>query len=330
MTIHTLGDSTLDNLFWMIQAKGDLQLAKKCTVEGYLHDVVSHAYDGFTTHSVLQGGRIGAVLCPSLAKKLYLQEKATHGLFVRPLETLHKAIASNSNTHHYVVISIGGNDFREKLGNPIHLLREIPHIQKRYLQILRKVKAPNVYPILMLQYRTDINHDPYHIYTIFKIIGLFAMTIHLLSLSLLTAPLWALAGKISAFAATLLFLAGATGLYFSHKTIPLSVTKQILLGKKISLSVLASLIHSFYQPILEKAKEERIPILDLPNTFDPNQDLYECGIEPGEKGGKLIAEGIHHIIKHHDFTGESKLYSKEKETYEGVPNRNPAIWKVKN
>ena len=38
------------------------------------------------------------------------------------------------------------------------------------------------------------------------------------------------------------------------------------------------------------------------------------GIEPGEKGSELIAEGIDHIIKNHDYDDEdsvSKLYSKK-------------------
>jgi hypothetical protein len=42
-----------------------------------------------------------------------------------------------------------------------------------------------------------------------------------------------------------------------------------------------------------------LPILDLPNSFNPYDDkLYISGIEPSEKGGALIAKGLSYIIIH--------------------------------
>ena len=90
--VHTLGDSTLDNLFWRLE-NSDLDKAKKTSVEGSLqklvkkdkYEVLSHAYDGFTTRSVLEGDTIGAVLPPRPEKSLYMREKAPHGINVHPL-----------------------------------------------------------------------------------------------------------------------------------------------------------------------------------------------------------------------------------------------------
>src|SRR5579872_2497985 len=104
--VHTLGDSTLDNLYWMLgKANGDVQKAKSNSVEGSLqkcidaakadnYEVVSHAYDGFTTKSVLNGDRIGAVLPRSGQKVAYMTDKAPdetlqNGIYqVKPLEKL--------------------------------------------------------------------------------------------------------------------------------------------------------------------------------------------------------------------------------------------------
>ena len=89
---HTLGDSTLDNLFWMLR-EGDgveLGLAKKQSVEGQIieklkidggvhYNFISHAYDGFTTSSLLNGDVVGAVLFRHKdggAYKTYLKAKA--------------------------------------------------------------------------------------------------------------------------------------------------------------------------------------------------------------------------------------------------------------
>src|SRR3569832_1848694 len=84
--VHTLGDSTLDNLFWLIDKNGtNLEEAKKASVEGQLqtlsgYEVISHAYDGFTAKSILDGDTVGKVL-PSNgnAKKAYLNAKGAGG-----------------------------------------------------------------------------------------------------------------------------------------------------------------------------------------------------------------------------------------------------------
>lgn len=339
---YALGDSTLDNLFWMLERGLSMDAAKKASVEGQLaarlnadehqYEVVSCAYDGFTTTSLLEGDDIGWVIGNYPP---YMREKVKGDTpFVRPLEELKEKISRHPESTHYVVLSVGGNDFRVNLLNPWRLIRDIPHVQQRYLQIVEKIKElgnKNVRPILMFQYRTDANDDPYKIYPLMGLIGGLVAAIHILSIALLIAtPLLAIAGKIAALSVIPLSVIGITCLYFSHRAVPLSVTKDILSGKKIGMVFLDFLIEQFYQPMLEKAKKDKLPILDLSNTFDPYDDLYICGIEPSKKGGTLISEGLEHILRNHDFESSSRLYSKSKgdKEYQSVENNSPKDWKV--
>lgn len=336
--VHTLGDSTLDNLYWRLRATPNLETARTSSVEGRLQnilghafEVISHAFDGFTTKSVLNGANVGDVLPRNgTTLQTYMAQKAPNQRFVKPLEELQTEISRDSNGTHYVVLSVCGNDFRENLLNPISFLKDIPQIQKRYLQIverLKTLKGRDVRPILMLQYRTDAKNDPYLIYTVLKIIGIVALIAQIGCFALLTAPIWLIAGQVSALVCGLAFAGGVLGLYFTKKVLPLSALKDIILGKKISMLCLETLLQSFYRPILEQAKKDSIPVLDLPNTFNPNNDLYDSGIEPGKQGAELIAEGVAHIVNNHDYSKPSQLYSKTKDVYEGAINE-PSNWKV--
>ncbi len=337
--VHLLGDSTLDNNYWVQDASNPTNAAmNQNSVAGMLQPrlndaiVVNHAYDGFTTKSVLNGGLVGAVLPEGPRKVAYLKHKALLNPYVNPMFELQRKITEAPDVTHAVVLSVGGNDFRENLMNPWRLLKDIPEIQKRYLQIVRTIKGMRgreILPILMFQYRTDVNNDPYHIYPIFKAIGTAALIVQLASCILLTAPLFLLAGKISLLVSGLLFAAGATGVYYSAKVLPFSATKEIFSGKEIGMTLLGHLMRSFYQPILEYAQKERIPVLDLPNTFNPHQNLYTSGIEPNKNGSQLIAQGLEHILVEHNFQKESMLYarSNQEPSYTGKPN-NPTAWEV--
>ena len=96
------------------------------------------------------------------------------------------------------------------------------------------------------------------------------------------------------------------------------------------MSMIGGMLESFYQPILNQAKKDRIPILDLPNTFNPFENLYTCGIEPNEEGGALIADGIDHIVTEHDFSKESILYAKPNgaSKFVGIKNQKPSNWQI--
>ncbi len=333
--VHTLGDSTLDNLYWRLGETPSLPVAKSTSVEGRLKsvlgrgfEVISHAFDGFTTKSILNGSDIGDVLPRDrVAFPAYITEKAPKQRFIKPLEELQKEVSKDSNAYHYVVLSVAGNDFRENLLNPIRFVKDISSIQKRYLQIVEKIKnlkGRNIRPILMLQYPTDAKNDLYRIYTVLKIIGVAALIMQIGCFALFTAPIWVTTPSICGLVSAV----GAVGLFLlNERLLPLSALKNILTGKKISMLCLGTLLQSFYRPILQQAKKDKIPILDLPNTFNPYKDLYDHGIEPGEQGTELIAEGIAHIVKNHDYSTESKLYSKKGSEYKAATNQ-PSNWKV--
>jgi len=336
--VHTIGDSTLDNLYWRLIEKPNLKEAKTTSVEGRLQTilgcffkVISHAFDGFTTRAILNGANIGAVLPRDRrAYPSYMAKKASKKHFIKPLEELQKEVSKAPNACLYVVLSIGGNDFRENLLNPIRLVKDIFSIQKRYLQIVEKIKNLNgrdIRPILMLQYRTDAKNDLYKIYTVLKIIGIGALIMQIGCFALLTTPTLVIAGKVSVLVGGLGFAVGTLGLYFNTNLFPLAALKDILTGKKISMLCFGFLLQSFYRPILQQAKKDNIPILDLPNTFNPYEDLYDHGIEPGKKGAELIAEGISHIVKNHYYSQGSKLYYKKESEYKAVTNQ-PSNWNV--
>jgi hypothetical protein len=310
--VHTLGDSTLDNFYWMFGRCHETQ-AKQNSVEGQLQErlnneshssyqVVSHAYDGFTTSSVLNGDYVGRVLffnsyVINEVNKTYLIDRGieptSESYFVQPLDQFKKSVNENPHATHYVVISVGGNDFRERLGNPLAMLREIPSVHQRYLQILNEVKSlkdRDIRPILMFQYRLDVHHDRYKIYTILKRVGLVFCTIQSLSFLGIAASTMALvAKKIDRRLGLGALLLSSAFLYLSRLVVPLKVTKGILSGERASMATLGGLLETFYKPILAQAKADGIPILDLPNTFNPNDSsLYIAQIEPSQKGGELI------------------------------------------
>jgi hypothetical protein len=347
-----LGDSSIDNGYWLLDEQGsNLEEVKQTCVEGCLqailgsnYRVVSHAVDGFTTNSLLEGDFVGRVLSirpgTQIPKRLaYLQSKNidvhAESFFVHPLENLKQAVARDPESTHYVVLSVGGNDFRERLRNPLAMLMEIPSIHTRYMQILDEIKglgARDIRPIIMTQYRLDAHNDDYGIYFIMKIVGIAFGILQGLSAVGMAVSAWALvAGQIHPLAGAILSVVGAGILYLSSKIIPLSVWERVVKGQELSMATLSGLMEAFYKPILERAKKERIPVLDLPNTFDPTRALYRAQIEPNAAGGRLIASGITHIIQQHNFEGESLLYAtnlSRDDTFTASPNPGNSGWRV--
>jgi len=72
------------------------------------------------------------------------------------------------------------------------------------------------------------------------------------------------------------------------------------------------LMQHIYPPLLEFAKKHNLAIADFANTFDSkNGALYESQIEPSSLGGDLIVQILDHIVKKHDFSKKSLVYSLE-------------------
>lgn len=308
--VHLVGDSTLDNVHWLINSQEDILSAQQDCVKGQLatqlgkyYKVEDESYDGFTTKNVLQGGQVGAVLGYN---QHYLTARLGKGEteFVKPLDRLREKVSSSPEAIHYVVLSVGGNDFRVLLFQPWRLLAEIPHVQVRYLEIVRQIQAieGDIRPIFMFQYRTDARSRHYCICTILGVLGYIAATINTLAVGTLFYSAFQLTkNRVSTAVGIGKIFVAAAFLYLSHRQLSVRLTKEILTGKQAGLAVFGAAMERLYQPMIKKAKEDKIPILDLPNLFDPmNPDLYECEIEPSREGGRFIAEKLTEIITGYD------------------------------
>ncbi len=146
--VALIGDSTFDNEFWV-------GTNHKQSVPGQLealgYNVTNLAIDGFTTDRVLNGGP-GCAHRADNANNPYAQKS--------PLSDL----KGKKFTH--VVLSVGGNDIREKLHSPNEFAKIGVKIQRNYLEILDQIKRidQNIRPIIMLQYCLDITNDHYGVY----------------------------------------------------------------------------------------------------------------------------------------------------------------------
>ena len=141
--VHTLGDSTLDNLY------SAADVSKKRCMEDHLSDqlklanyqIKRHAYAYFNIQSLLKGDAIGRIKIPGVEDYLKRKVNCVEDSFqVYPLLDLKKVVEANPQEKHFVVLSIGGDDFcwqaiidnkRVRRNNPLSLLRDIPHIQKK-------------------------------------------------------------------------------------------------------------------------------------------------------------------------------------------------------
>jgi len=89
------------------------------------------------------------------------------------------------------------------------------------------------------------------------------------------------------------------------------------------------LMEAIYNPILVVASQRRLPVIDLPRSFDIEDDsLYRCQIEPSAAGGSLIAELISHVVLRHDFTSTSTLYLKPSCSVDAEINNGDGFWSI--
>lgn len=114
--------------------------------------------------------------------------------------------------------------------------------------------------------------------------------------------------------------AGGYGVYQAIGSLP---------GPGDAVAKVNNLMKAVYTPILAAACMRRIPVIDLPRTFDiENDSLYCCQIEPSAAGGSLIAELICHVVKHHQFNEVSKLYFKPSDVICEEINGGDGCWLI--
>jgi len=163
-----LGDSTLDNVIWM----QDVQMCVPFSLQRKLPDfhVRNFAADGFTSKGVLFGG-----VPISLAGRRKVGDPFPSP--DNPFEPLHqlKLLSAKSEIKH-VVLSVGGNDVREILGNMNELPLRLRNFWQNYPAIINQILeiAPNAHITLMLQYRPGFNTDRNH-YGVYQAMNTLAM-----------------------------------------------------------------------------------------------------------------------------------------------------------
>jgi multisubunit Na+/H+ antiporter MnhG subunit len=220
-------------------------------------------------------------------------------IYSLPLET---EIQKHSDAKHYVVVSVGGNDFRNPLLlSPWNFLHKISTVQSNYLQILGQVQAiqgRNVVPILMFQYRTNFQDDGYKIYATFKRFGLVMAKLNICAMGLIgyAAYSWC-AGKVSRTVGLGGVFLGGVFLYLSHRQLSIRFMVDMV-TEDTGLVVFQTLLNRFYAPIIARAGRDQIPIIQSNETLDPNRsEHYINSIEPSEEGGKVIAQKIAEVIR---------------------------------
>jgi hypothetical protein len=163
-----IGDSTLDNVYWMTD--DDCYGREKCIKEQLVEltggKVTNYAADGFTSKNVLNG------LYPHISYEIRQQvgdpypefQNAEHNFKFSPLVHLKKL---EGITH--AVLSVGGNDIREILGN----LNELPNrwmaFNENYPIIVEEILKVTPNLIIQLQYRPSFNQDEH--YRVYERIG---------------------------------------------------------------------------------------------------------------------------------------------------------------
>ena len=83
----------------------------------------------------------------------------------------------------------------------------------------------------------------------------------------------------------------------------------ITMGSGDGIDKINLLMQTMYPQLLKMAEIYALPIIDLPNTFDPRfSDLFRSQIEPSALGSSLIGKMISHVFKNHSWDN-SHLYS---------------------
>jgi hypothetical protein len=166
-TIACIGDSTIDNIVWTRAKEASVcfQLEHQLHLtSSERHRVINLAADGFTSSDVLHGAaplisfryRAAAHDPFPVAETFESAASGTNGIPVfKPLDALRTLNPAPS----CCVLSVGGNDVREVLGNVHQLPATIVRFQQNFTQIIDAIREVCPRIIVMLQYRPSICMD---------------------------------------------------------------------------------------------------------------------------------------------------------------------------
>ena len=88
----------------------------------------------------------------------------------------------------------------------------------------------------------------------------------------------------------------------------------------LAIEKMNMMMQTMYPRLISIAEAYALPLIDLPNTFDPRfSDLFCSQIEPSAFGSSLIAKMIAHVFDNHEWT-QSKFYACSPENYKKIPS----------
>eukprot|EP01124_Arcella_intermedia_P024033 TRINITY_DN3962_c0_g2_i1.p1 TRINITY_DN3962_c0_g2~~TRINITY_DN3962_c0_g2_i1.p1 ORF type:complete len:328 (+),score=65.77 TRINITY_DN3962_c0_g2_i1:17-1000(+) len=257
-----IGDSTLDNVVWVNGQKETVTAQLGALLPDY--KITNYAADGFTTQNALLGRYPGISIKAREASGDPFPP-LPDGKF-KPLDQLRTLHAAHPVSH--IVLSVGGNDIREILGNMSHLPQRVSDFNKNYPKILQKLRdvTPNV--LIMLQYRPSILQDSFYgVYRSMASLGRATVTSGMMEEVVRGVP---------------------------EERVALLEEQGLLAG----VPVINALMEEIYPLVFQLASVHNLPVIDLPNSidiFDPS--LFKSQIEPSREMGILIASLIKNAIE---------------------------------
>jgi len=312
--VHTIGNSIIDNLPYLLNEGTPIEEAKNNSVEGQLqtqldeldssqekkYEVVSHAYAGFNVASVLVGDTIGKKILPGRVSNDYARAKVIDTDFVKPLEILKAKISESPQAKHFVVIGFSH------------------HVEPHYLEIVDRVKRMGGKPILIIP---NLSPATSPIYTKVGIIGGFIALVSAVCLAYLARfVMHIVMNKVNLHSRSTIFAIIAVLILLSQ----LPITYRIAQGQHPGMAMAKIAVQRLSKPILAYAKKDKLTMIDLPNTFDPYQtELYCSSGAFSKQGGALIAKAICHAIARDESNDSSYIY-----TDKGRSINNPREWYI--
>ena len=162
-SVVLIGDSTLDNIVWVPDKShsvtSHLLRFLNCETTSDTKKVINLAADGFTSRDVLCGGSARISCSNRIAAGDPFPPSTTAPAYMfSPLVELKRTYEADLR-HSHVVLSIGGNDIREILGDMTSLQDVIISFHQNYKAIISEIQryCPNI--ILMLQYKPSYTQE---------------------------------------------------------------------------------------------------------------------------------------------------------------------------
>ena len=331
--VHLIGGSTLDDYYSMLKSQPNE--AKRGEV-GFVADlqkklgdkatVISHAFAGFTTQSILQGDTVGKNLAygntqEQEVKHQYLAYRnllTADSCHPKPLVLLEQSVTSQAEATHYVVIDVGADDMEGYWDHPTTLL-DIRNLPSRVVEIVGKVVAisDKIKPIIVIHPR------PHHNDSFTRVMGHVARAaagLNVLAMLTFAASAFLSVTKRVSRVKGAVFCLAAAGLFQAMRTYiaPLKVTMR---WGDINFRMINSIWERLYRPILCHAKTDNFHILDLASShhfYNKTTVDYK----------KMLIDGIHEALngEQKKLVGPKLITLAEEDKYSWVVNKHPETW----